>query len=95
VRNFLITQLRCLVTFVGAAAASTALSMLASQAVTIWYRASHHVPAGVNLIEDLRYVTYHTLIVLPVFIVVLVIAAWRIWRWSRRFKPAQPPITSP
>jgi dolichyl-phosphate-mannose--protein O-mannosyl transferase len=85
VRNFLVTSLRFFSAFLGAAIVAVGLAMLSSQLVTVSYRTYYHVPAGVNLIEDLRYVSYHTLIVLPIFIAVFIIAARWLWRWSRRF----------
>jgi ABC-type branched-subunit amino acid transport system permease subunit len=91
-RHFLVAMLRWLGTFIGAAIAAIASAMLSSQLVTMGYRTYYHVPASFNLIEDLRYVSYHTLIVLPIFIVVFIVAARWIWRWSQRFKAAIPPI---
>jgi hypothetical protein len=87
VRAFLITALRCLVTFVLAAVAAIGAAMLTSQLVTLAYRAYYRVPVGLNIIEDYRYVTYHTLIVLPIFVGVLFVACRYVWHWSRRFQP--------
>jgi hypothetical protein len=86
----LIALLRCLATFVVATVSATAVAMLASLAVTAWYRAHYAVVAGRNLIEDYRYVAYHTLIVLPIFLIAAIAAARMVWRWSRKFRPASP-----
>lgn len=87
-RALLVTALRCLATLVFSVVAAIALAMLTSQLVTWGYRAYYRVPAGVNLIEDYRYVAYHTSIVLPIFIAALVFAGRFVWRWSRRLRPA-------